>query len=78
VDFIYPNNLDMEKRRLVTQDVNAAIEGALAAGAETIYVNDTHPPERTILIEQLNRLCWICRSGTGSISFTPAVSRRRC
>lgn len=54
VDFMYPENLDMEKRQLVTRDVNAAVEGALEAGAETIFVNDTHPPERTILIEELN------------------------
>jgi D-amino peptidase len=63
VDFMYPDNLDMEKRQLVTQDVNAAIEGALAAGAQTIFVNDTHPPERTILIEQLNPAAQLIPNG---------------
>ena len=41
VDLMYPENLDMEKRRLVTQDVNAAIDGALEAGAEIIEAD--HP-----------------------------------
>jgi len=63
VDFMYPDHLDMEKRQLVTQDVNAAIEGALAAGAQTIFVNDTHPPERTILVEQLNPVAQLIPNG---------------
>lgn len=64
VDFMYPDNLDMEKRQLVTQDVNAAIiEGALAAGAETVFANDTHPPERTILIEQLHPAAQLIANG---------------
>lgn len=41
-------------RMLMTQEVNAAIEGALAAGAEEILVNDAHGSMTNILIEELN------------------------
>ncbi len=41
-------------RKLMTQEVNAAIEGALEAGATEVVVNDAHGPMRNILIEELN------------------------
>ena len=41
-------------RKWMTQEVNAAIEGALAAGATEILVNDSHGSMRNILIEDLN------------------------
>jgi D-amino peptidase len=41
-------------RRLMTQDVNAAIQGALEAGADEILVADGHGYHRNILIEELN------------------------
>ncbi len=41
-------------RKLMTADVNAAIEGALAAGATEILVNDSHSSMRNILIEDFN------------------------
>ncbi|MEM2926426.1 MAG: M55 family metallopeptidase [Candidatus Bathyarchaeia archaeon] len=41
-------------RRLLTGDVNAAIEGALEAGAEEVVVLDGHGGALTILIEALN------------------------
>lgn len=63
VDHMYPEDLSMEKRRLVTRDVNAAIAGALEAGAETLFVNDTHPPERTILIEELDPAAQLIPNG---------------
>lgn len=63
VDHMYPEDLSIEKRRLVTQDVNAAIAGALEAGAEVVFVNDTHPPERTILIEELDPVAQLIPNG---------------
>jgi len=66
--FMYPENQSMEKRRLVTADVNAAIEGALEAGATTIYVNDAHPPERTILVEDLNPAAQIIPNSVGQFT----------
>jgi D-amino peptidase len=42
-------------RRLMTQEINAAVEGALAAGAESVVVNDSHGPMTNIVIEDLHR-----------------------
>lgn len=41
-------------RRLMTEETNAAIEGALAAGATEIVVNDSHAQMRNLLPELLN------------------------
>lgn len=41
-------------RRLMTVEVNAAIEGALAGGADEIVVNDSHGSMTNILIEELH------------------------
>lgn len=41
-------------RKLMTQDVNAAIEGAAAAGATEFLVVDSHGPMTNILIEELD------------------------
>lgn len=46
---------DFERfRRLMTQEINAAVEGALAAGAESVVVNDSHGPMTNIVIEDLH------------------------
>lgn len=41
-------------RRQMTAEVNAAIEGALAAGATQVIVNDSHDGQRNILVENLH------------------------
>lgn len=41
-------------RRLMTQEANAAIEGALAAGATEIVVSDGHGPMTNLLVEELH------------------------
>ncbi len=41
-------------QKLMTSEVNAAIEGALAGGASEVLVNDSHASMRNILIEELN------------------------
>jgi D-amino peptidase len=41
-------------RLLMTGDVNAAVDGALAAGAARIVVNDSHSSMTNILIEKLH------------------------
>lgn len=41
-------------RKLLTQDVNAAVEGALAGGATEIVVNESHGPMRNILVDELH------------------------
>ncbi len=41
-------------RRLMTSEANAAIEGALEAGATRILVNDSHWRMRNLLAEELH------------------------
>jgi D-amino peptidase len=41
-------------RRLMTAEANAAIEGAVAAGARTVLVNDSHWLMRNLLPEELH------------------------
>jgi D-amino peptidase len=41
-------------RRLMTREVNAAIEGAVAGGATSIVVNDSHWSMRNLLAEELH------------------------
>jgi D-amino peptidase len=41
-------------RRIMTQEANAAVEGALTAGADSVVVNDSHGPMTNILIEDLH------------------------
>jgi D-amino peptidase len=42
-------------RVLVTKEINAAIDGALAAGATAFLVNEGHGKHRNVLPDQLNR-----------------------
>lgn len=41
-------------RRLMMREVNAAVEGALAAGAKEILVNDAHGTKKNLMVEDLN------------------------
>jgi D-amino peptidase len=41
-------------RRLLTSDVNAAIAGFAAAGADEIVVNEAHADQRNLLLDQLD------------------------
>jgi D-amino peptidase len=52
-------------RQIMTDDVNAAVRGATAAGAEEIIVADGHGSGRNILIEKLDLHAQLC-SGTPS------------
>src|SRR5450755_281388 len=50
-----PGELDYERfRKLMTAEVNAAIEGALEAGATAITVADSHGNGLSILPDELN------------------------
>ena len=54
-DQVLPQHLDYARfRRLMTEEVNAAILGALEAGAKEILVNDSHNTMRNLLIEELH------------------------
>ena len=54
-EHVFRNGREHDRaRRLMTAEVNAAIEGALEAGAQKIVVNDSHGTMRNILPEELH------------------------
>ncbi|MFF8617580.1 M55 family metallopeptidase [Streptomyces sp. NPDC015350] len=54
-DDVQPGGRDYERGRLMmAEDVNAAVRGAVAAGATDITVNDAHGPMRNLLPEALH------------------------
>ncbi|WP_329254189.1 M55 family metallopeptidase [Streptomyces canus] len=54
-DDVQPGGRDYERGRLMmAEDVNAAIRGAVTAGATDITVNDAHGPMRNLLPEALH------------------------
>ncbi len=52
-------------RKIMTKEANAAIEGALAAGATEILVRDSHGSARNILPEMLNSNAKLLRDWSG-------------
>ena len=52
-------------RAIMTREANAAIEGALAAGATDILVRDSHGSARNLLPEMLNRNARLLRDWSG-------------
>ncbi|MGW3206604.1 M55 family metallopeptidase [Streptomyces sp. NPDC001135] len=54
-DDVQPGGRDYERgRSMMAEDVNAAVRGALVAGAGDILVNDAHGPMRNLLPEALH------------------------
>ncbi|MET9451638.1 M55 family metallopeptidase [Streptomyces cinerochromogenes] len=54
-DDVQPGGRDYERgRTMMAEDVNAAVRGALAAGATGVLVNDAHGPMRNLLPEALH------------------------
>ena len=54
-DHLMPGGHDYERaRKWLTSDVNAAIEGAVAAGATEVWVNDGHGIMRNLVVEDLH------------------------
>ena len=52
---VQPGGRDYERGRvMMTEDVNAAVRGALAGGATQVTVNDAHGPMRNLLPELLH------------------------
>lgn len=54
-EHLLPGGNDYERaRKWLTSDVNAAIQGAVDAGATEVYVNDGHGNMRNIIIDDLH------------------------
>ncbi len=60
-------------RRLMTAEANAAIEGALAAGAERVLVNDSHWLMMNLLAEDLHPTAELLSGGTKARSMVEGV-----
>ena len=52
-------------RKIMTEEANAAVEGALEAGATEILVRDSHSSARNILPERLNKNARLLRDWSG-------------
>ena len=54
-EHLLPGGNDYERaRKWLTGDVNAAVEGAVAAGATEVFVNDGHGNMRNVVIDELH------------------------
>lgn len=67
-DSLHPGGSDYTRyRKLMTADVNAAVEGALDAGASEVVVNDAHGSMLNIMIEELHPEASLISGGPGSL-----------
>jgi len=60
-------------RRWMTAEVNAAIEGALKAGATEIVVNDSHGSMRNVIISELNPFATLITGSPKSMSMMQGI-----
>ena len=60
-------------RRLMTSEANAAVEGALAAGATRVLVNDSHWLMRNLLAEELHPAAELLSGGPKQRSMVEGV-----
>jgi D-amino peptidase len=60
-------------RRLMTNEANAAIAGALEAGATTVLVNDSHWLMRNLLAEELNPAAELLSGGPKPLSMVEGI-----
>lgn len=60
-------------RRLMTAEANAAIEGALAAGAQHVLVNDSHWLMMNLLAEELHPAAELLSGGTKGRSMVEGI-----
>src|SRR5699024_11455620 len=62
-----------EFRRLMTMDVNAAIEGAFQAGASEVLVNDAHWTMLNVIYEELDERADLIRGSCKKLSMMEGV-----
>ncbi len=74
-DPIDPRHADEynRSRRLMTAEANAAVEGALAAGAERVLVNDSHWLMMNLLAEELHPAAELLSGGPKARSMVEGV-----
>lgn len=62
-------------RHLMTEEVNAAIRGALAAGATEIMVADSHAHMQNIIVEKLNPMAKLVRGGPRPLCMMEGIDK---
>lgn len=73
-DQVMPGNTDYPRfRKLMTEDVNAAIRGAFAGGATSVTVTDGHNNGRNILIEELDTRASLTSGSPAPLSMVNGV-----
>lgn len=74
---VTPGKSEWERgRRLMTADVNAAINGAFTAGAEAVTVSDSHWNMRSLLIEELDPRARLHSGGPSPFSMLQGIDDR--
>ena len=73
-DQVMPGSTDYPRfRRLMTEDVNAAIRGAIAGGATAVTVTDGHNNGRNILLEELDARATLTSGSPAPLSMVSGV-----
>ncbi len=73
-DQVNPNHPEYSRfRKLMTEDVNAAIRGAFAGGATSVSVTDGHNNGRNILIEELDPRASLTSGSPAPLSMVSGV-----
>lgn len=62
-------------RKLMTQEANAAIEGAFEAGAREVLVNDSHGSMRNLILEELNPEARLISGSTKFMSMMEGIGQ---
>lgn len=71
---VEPGNPEYERfRHIMTEDINAAIQGAFDAGADEIIVTDGHEYGRNILIEELDPRVRLNRGTPAPLSYLQGI-----
>jgi D-amino peptidase len=69
-----PEGVEYERaQHWMTGEANAAIEGALAAGAAEVVVNDSHGHMRNLLAEDLYSEAWLVRGSPKPLCMLPGL-----
>ena len=70
------DGMDYERARtLMTGEANAAIEGALNAGATEVIVNDSHGPMTNLLIEKINPAATLITGAPKPLSMMQGIGK---
>ena len=61
-------------RRWMTGEANAAVAGAVAAGADRVLINDSHGDMRNLLLDELDPRCEVISGSLKPLSMVEGVS----